>query len=117
VKELTNADVFVYPTRWDAQPLVLLEAMAAGLAIITTRVGGIPETLRDGAEAVLIDAGDREALATAIGDLLHDPIRRHSLGVAARRRYEADFTGDRFRADVARLLERKAPAPHAGGVR
>lgn len=115
VRELATADIFVYPTRWDGQPLVLLEAMAAGLAIITTRVGGIPETVEDGVEAVLVDPGDHAALADAIHDLLHDEDRRRRLGQAARRRYEAEFTSERFRVNLAALLRDEAPTSEDRG--
>jgi glycosyltransferase involved in cell wall biosynthesis len=117
VKELASADIFVYPTRWDGQPLVLLEAMAAGLAIITTRVGGIPETVEDGVEAVLVDPGDHAALADAIHNLLHDEDRRRRLGRAARRRYEAEFTSERFRVNIAALLRGGARTSVNGGGR
>ncbi|MHB8490723.1 MAG: glycosyltransferase family 4 protein, partial [Solirubrobacteraceae bacterium] len=76
------ADAFVFPTRYplEGQPLVLLEAMAVGLAILTTRHGGIPDTIRHGVDGLLVPPGDIVAIADGVLRLWSDPTLRSSLG-------------------------------------
>jgi glycosyltransferase involved in cell wall biosynthesis len=66
--------------------------MAAGCAVVATRVGGIPGLIRDGIEGVLVPADDPVALAESIGQLAGDPARRAELGTAARVRQARDFS-------------------------
>jgi glycosyltransferase involved in cell wall biosynthesis len=100
------ADVFVFPSYApEGQPLVLLEAMACGLPIVATRKGCIPETARDGQEALLIPPRDAGALATVIDQLLSNPDLRATLGRNARARYEARYTPQRFERELVRLLQ------------
>jgi glycosyltransferase involved in cell wall biosynthesis len=80
---LARADAFVFPTRGDAVPWVVLEAMAAGLPVVSTRVGAIPEMVGD---AGLIVERDPDSVARAIGALAADPDRRAALGRAGRAR-------------------------------
>jgi glycosyltransferase involved in cell wall biosynthesis len=88
---LAAADLFVLPSLDDAFPTAILEAMAAGLPVVATRAGGIPEIVDDGATGLLVPPGDAAALARAISTLLADPAARKSLGEAGRRR-----AGERF---------------------
>jgi glycosyltransferase involved in cell wall biosynthesis len=108
--EYVWADAFVFPARQDeGQPLVLLEAMCAGLAIVATRQAGVEDTLRGGVEGLLVDRSDVAALASALASLARDVELRHALGAAARRRYERSYRPDRFVRDVAKALgERRA---------
>jgi glycosyltransferase involved in cell wall biosynthesis len=105
-RELTWADALVLPTWYplEGQPLVLLEAMAAGLAIVTTRHAGIPDTVRDGREALLVDPGDPDAIARALTDLGDDPVLRRRIGTAARARWQERYALPRFGGDLRRLL-------------
>lgn len=66
--------------------MALLEAMAWGRAIVATTVGGVPDVLSDGEDALLVAAGDSEALAAAVARLAADPALRKRLGPAARER-------------------------------
>lgn len=84
------ADLFVYPTRADTLPLVVLEAMACGLPIVSTTVGGIPFALPPDA-GVLVPPGDPAAVTDAIDDLLDDPAKGARLGAAAAARVRAEF--------------------------
>jgi glycosyltransferase involved in cell wall biosynthesis len=67
---------------------VLLEAMAAGRAIVATRVGGTPELIADGKTGLLVERSDPPGLARAVAALLRDPALRAELGAAARRHLE-----------------------------
>jgi glycosyltransferase involved in cell wall biosynthesis len=100
------ADVFVLPTRYppEGQPLVLLEAMGAGLAVVSTRWAGIPDTLEDKREGLLVEPGDEHALAAALTGLAREPDLRKALGVAARARYEACYRPERLVCDLRAVL-------------
>ncbi len=80
---LAGADVFVMPSLSEGMPIALLEAMAAGLPIVATRVGGIPEVTTGGVDAELVDPADPAALATALARLVGDREERQRLGAAA----------------------------------
>jgi glycosyltransferase involved in cell wall biosynthesis len=76
IAELDAADIFVLASRTEAQGRVILEAMARGVPVVGTRVGGIPELLSDDC---LVPSEDAEALADAIGGLAADPAARAAL--------------------------------------
>ncbi|HEX8253890.1 MAG TPA: glycosyltransferase family 4 protein [Thermoanaerobaculia bacterium] len=80
---LAGCDALVHPSLDDAFPTVLLEAMAAGLPVVATRVGGIPEIVNDGATGILVPPGDAEALASGIEELLADRERMRRMGALA----------------------------------
>ena len=103
---LREADVFAYPTEYtyEGQPLVLLEALAAGLPIVTTEHAGIPDTVRDDREGLLVPPGDASALASALLRLIEDPDLRARLGSAARERYDERYRLERFASEVRKLL-------------
>jgi glycosyltransferase involved in cell wall biosynthesis len=89
------ADVLLQPSLHDALPTTVMEAMAAGRAIVASAVGGIPELITDGESGVLVAppvAG--EALARALAPLLRDEARRERLGAGARARFERDLSPD-----------------------
>jgi len=81
---LRASDVFVLSSDYEGNPLSVLEAMAAGLPVISTAVGGVPELVQDGATGLLVPAGDAHALAEAIVQMGRDPMRRAIMGDAAR---------------------------------
>jgi glycosyltransferase involved in cell wall biosynthesis len=86
---LRELDVFVHPpTAPDPFPGALLEACAAGLPVVATRTGGIPEAVEDGVSALLVPPGDPSALAQGIVRLLDDRERAVALGREARRAAE-----------------------------
>ena len=81
LKDLYHAcDIFVLPTFGDSQPMVLSEAGASGMAIISTNVAAIPEIVRNGETGLTVPAGDAAALTQAIRDLVTNPALRMSLG-------------------------------------
>jgi glycosyltransferase involved in cell wall biosynthesis len=86
-----RSDLFVLPTNADMSPWVVVEAMATGLPVITTRVGGIPDMVTDGKTGFLIERGDGSALADRVRTLLADPSLRRCLGAEGRAVVERDF--------------------------
>jgi starch synthase len=95
------ADLFVYPTLADSLPLVVLEAMACGLPVVSTTVGGIPFAVRPEA-GILVPPGDVAAVSLAVNELLADPSRRQAMGTAARARVVETF---RWSAAAGRALD------------
>lgn len=93
-----GASLFVLPSEYEAFGLVLLEAMASGLPIVATRVGGVPEVVRDGQEGRLVEYGDRPALTQALRELLTDPALGARLSAAGRRRVAEEYTWERTAA-------------------
>ena len=89
---LAEADLFILPSRTEAFPNSLMEAMAAGLPVIACRVGGIPELVSHGRDGVLVPAGDPAALARAISNVLDDPTGAAAMGAAARETVRARFS-------------------------
>lgn len=83
-----NADIFVLPTYAEAMPVSVIEAMASGLAIITTPVGGIPELIEDGVDGFLVEPGDVKALAERIVYLVRNPEVRRKTGRNANRKFK-----------------------------
>jgi glycosyltransferase involved in cell wall biosynthesis len=88
---LGAADVFALSSLKEGLPVSLLEAMAAGKGIVATSVGGIPETIRDGENGLLVPSEDVDALAGGIGKLLADEGLRARLGRSARDDAERDY--------------------------
>ncbi|MCA9784724.1 MAG: glycosyltransferase [Candidatus Delongbacteria bacterium] len=80
---LRSADAFVLPSWAEGMPNGLLEAMACGLPCVATRVGGIPEVLRDGENGLLVEARSQDDLSRALGALMSDPVRAKGWGQRA----------------------------------
>ncbi|HEY0590232.1 MAG TPA: glycosyltransferase family 4 protein [Thermoanaerobaculia bacterium] len=89
-------DVFVHPALFDALPTAVLEAMAAGVPVVASATGGIPEIITDGENGLLVPPGDEEALAGAIHRLLRHRTMLRELGAAGRARVEAEFSAERW---------------------
>ncbi|MFL5248371.1 MAG: glycosyltransferase family 4 protein [Myxococcales bacterium] len=101
----SECDAFVLPTRADCLPLVCLESLAAGLPLVATRVGGIPDCVREGETGHLVDPDDAQHLGDVLEALALDPARRERMSRAARaeaeRRYDARKTARDLFAFVA----------------
>jgi glycosyltransferase involved in cell wall biosynthesis len=92
MRVLDAVDVLVHPTRADAFPTALLEAMAAGVPIVATAIGGIPEIVEHGRTGLLVPAPPQPAdVAAALGTLVGDPGQRAALAAAGRDRFAARF--------------------------
>ncbi len=107
---LAAMDIWVMSSVREGLPVALLEAMAGQKPIVATNVGGIPDAVADGREALLVPPADPAALAAAIGALLADPARAAALAAAARRKAQTTYTiasvagqiEDLYRQELAR---------------
>jgi len=102
------ADVLVMPSRWEGLPIVALEAMRAGLPVIATRVGGIPEAVEDGVTGRLIDVDSPSQLAAVLGSL--DPATLRLMSVNARHRFLESFRIERVVQELDQLYREPALA-------
>jgi glycosyltransferase involved in cell wall biosynthesis len=141
VRELLmrETDVFAMASFAEGVPVVLMEAMAAGVPVVATRIAGVPELVEDGISGFLVPPGNCEALAERISALLDDPALRQRFGRAGRAEVEAEFNAatearrlcqiltsalegrtETIRPDVERLLapavEPLASEPHEAGI-
>jgi glycosyltransferase involved in cell wall biosynthesis len=91
-RRLSEAAVFVLPSYNEGLPMAVLEAMAYGLPVISTPVGGIPEAITDGVEGYLVAPGDEATLADRLSRLLRDAGLRHRMGAAGRAKVESKFS-------------------------
>jgi glycosyltransferase involved in cell wall biosynthesis len=107
---LRSWDIAVVPSVVDSFPFVPLEAMATGIPVIASGVGGIPEALHDGAEGLLVPPGDAASLAAALRRLLADAALRRRMGAAGVARVRGRFTWARAAHDYLDLYDRvRAP--------
>jgi glycosyltransferase involved in cell wall biosynthesis len=111
------ADVGVLSSHTEGLPVAVLEAMAAGLPVVATAVGGTPEVVDDGVTGWLTPPGDPAALARRLGDVLEFPEKGRAMGQAGRRRVRESFTFAAQAEQYQRLFERLAgAAPLASGA-
>jgi glycosyltransferase involved in cell wall biosynthesis len=108
-----SADVFAQPSLSEGLPLAVLEAMAAGLPVVASRVGGIPEAVADGETGYLVPPADPAALAAALARVLEAEDRGSALAAAARARAAAEFSveqmTERYRQLYAGLCGQARP--------
>jgi N-acetyl-alpha-D-glucosaminyl L-malate synthase BshA len=99
---LKCSDVVVLCSETESAPLTLLEGMSSGLPVVATRVGGIPEIIKDGVNGLLVQSKNPEAIAEKILELNSDPEMRRSLGEAARETVLEKYTAEKI---VGQYLE------------
>jgi glycosyltransferase involved in cell wall biosynthesis len=107
------AGLFIFPSLRDAFPLAVFEAMATGLAVITTNHAGSSEILSDGENALIVPAGDARALTTAVQRLVEDPLLRQRLGEAARRKVEGAHSWEAYGQQVLQVINDRWRGKHA----
>ena len=89
---LARATVYALPSYAEGLPMSVLEAMAAGVPVVTTPVGGIPEAVTDGVEGFLVEPGDIETLRARLTQLLEDSELAVRMGEAGRRKVKSSFS-------------------------
>ena len=103
---LAASDVLVLPSLDEVLPLVILEALANGVAVVCTPVGEIPSLLTDGIDARFVTPGDVDDLAAVLQDVLKEPAQLEAMGRNGRALYEQQFSLSRFFSSVARIHQR-----------
>lgn len=99
-----EADVFIHPTHEDCFPLVLLEAMQAGLPVISTTEGAIPEIVEDGVNGLLVPFKSPAKLADAIRVLCENPLQRETFGKAGKEKFQKEYTLEKLENRFVRIL-------------
>ncbi len=102
-RQLASASVYALPSYHEGLPMSVLEAMAAGLPILSTPVGGIPEAVTHGVEGFLVPPGDVECIARHLERLLSEPGLAQRMGEAARRKIQCQFSVDAMLPKLERL--------------
>jgi glycosyltransferase involved in cell wall biosynthesis len=105
VDEYRRASVFVLPSGQETSPMVIGEAMAAGLPVVATNVGGVPHLVDDGVTGHVVETGDVISLAARIADLLGDPDTRAVFGAAGRAKADQNFRRGTVATRVAAVYE------------
>jgi len=106
-RALATMDIFVLPSLFgEGLPMVILEAMATGLPVVATAVEGTPEAITHGVEGWLVPPGDPRALAQAIALLVRDRSLAQSMGAAAKRRQQIEFSDLRMAERLAQIYDR-----------
>ena len=103
--------MFALTSRWEGLPLSALEAMAASLPVVASRIDGLPEAVVDGETGYLTEPGDVDGVAAALGRLADDDGLRRRLGDAGRARAEQHFSLPGWRAAHLDLYRRLRGAP------
>ena len=104
---MTQADIFLLPSKWEGMPMTIIEAMGTGLPVVASKVGGVPDIITDGESGLLIPP-TAEALTQAIERLVKDEALREHLGTQARqesRRFSIEAMAQGYEALYAHLTE------------
>jgi colanic acid/amylovoran biosynthesis glycosyltransferase len=109
---LPRWDVFVMPSLEEGFPIAALDAMAAGLPVVATSVGGVPELLEDGKSGWLVPSRDVEALASRLHLLIGNPELRRSMGTAGYARVRDHFSAKQMTESFARLYDELLDETH-----
>lgn len=105
-------DIFVLSTHSEGLPLVIMEAMAQGVPVVATRIGGIPEIITDGETGLLHQHGDDAQLAAQLLSLLEDDGRRGMIGEAGRRFVKTNFSRERFSEEMTHFYREMLGLDH-----
>jgi D-inositol-3-phosphate glycosyltransferase len=107
---LRSADVVACTPWYEPFGIVPVEAMACGVPVLATAVGGMLDTVVDGMTGVLVPPKDPQACANALNSMLSDPARLAAWGAAGRQRAQARYSWDRIAADSEKMYQRVLPA-------
>ncbi len=107
---MTQASVFLLPSRWEGLPIAPVEAMQMGIPVVAAAVSGIPEIIEDGVTGRLVADRSAESYARAIREVTEDLALRKALTDRARIRVASTFTRDRVVAEYAALYEQVVAA-------
>jgi glycosyltransferase involved in cell wall biosynthesis len=100
---LATADVALLTSRVEGTPNVLVEAQAMGTPVVATKVGGIPDAVRDGSTGILAESGDADGLARGVLAIVHDDALRARMSVDARAFTHAEFSLERMSRSMCAL--------------
>lgn len=89
---LRVSDVFLHTSAYEGMPNAVMEAMLAGLPVVSTRVGGVPDLIEDGVHGYLHEVGDIGGMSRSLEKLLGDPVLRKKMGSAGQERIASEFT-------------------------
>lgn len=103
VRQYAGSDVYCLPSYSEGLPMSILEAMGATLPVVATPIAGVPEAVDEGVTGLLVEPGDRDALADRLARLLADPALRSAMGSAGRRLAEQRFDVEILVADLRRI--------------
>jgi glycosyltransferase involved in cell wall biosynthesis len=96
-------DALILPSANEGTPVSAIEALAGGRPVVATRVGGVPDVVRDGVDGFLVEPGDVDAMADRLARLASDPKLRHRMGEAGRASVHERYSVERLLDDVDRL--------------
>lgn len=116
-KLLNRTAAFVLPSYIEGVPMGILEAMAAGVPVISTTVGGIPEVIDCGVDGILMEPGDINALANAIASLLRNAEMRVDMGVAARQKIAQRFSAEKVLPQLEAIYRSLGAVPADAATR
>ena len=106
IKEILSAiDILVIPSLLEGFPMVTLEAMAMAKPIVATNIDGITEQIRDGVDGILVPPKDPSALAEAVMRILNDKELARSIGLAARKKVEQEFSVEKMVAETEKVYQ------------
>lgn len=92
IRVLESADVYCLPSYNEGFPMGVIEAMSIGIPVVSTFAGGIPDAITNGVDGLLVDAGDRDSLASALINIIRDRELNNRLSKAGKQKYDACFS-------------------------
>lgn len=105
---LNKTAVFALPSYFESFGIANLEAMFAGVPVVSSRVGGVVDVIEDGVQGYLVSPGDIKSMSERIGELLDDPGLRDSMGEAGRNKVERCFTAERILPQIESIYSELA---------
>jgi glycosyltransferase involved in cell wall biosynthesis len=100
---LLTSTIFILPSYAEGLPMSILEAMAYGMPVISTSVGGIPDAINHEVDGIMVQPGDTEELRKSIEKLLKNPVMRHRIGSAARNKVNKIFNANKILPELEKI--------------